>query len=406
MASVATDRRQGVNSGAAIKVPVKAATTANITLSGEQTIDGVALVDGDRVLVKNQTTASENGIYEVDTSTWSRAPDWDGSYDVKEGTFVYVTDGTVNAALFYSVTTADPITIGTTSVAFAVVTPSSVLTLPLGVAQGGTGQDTATEAAAALGLVQLTGGAGTANAHTAGAPSNFSAFAANQLFTYTAGATNTAALTLTVTPSGGAALAAQDVHANGAACVGGEIVTGREYLLLHDGTRLNVIGALTASGILDISGANQGQIKFPATQNASSDANTLDDYEEGTFTPGITFGNGSTGMTFTTQTGTYTKVGREVHAHIQVNLLAKGSSTGAARVSGLPFTASASQQFATAVRWNAMNSALAHVVLVGGNGAATASFFGSTAGSTSPGALTDANFADSSQVIGTVVYHL
>jgi hypothetical protein len=118
MATTSTDRRQGLNSGAAVKVPCKAATTANITLTGEQTVDGVALVTGDRCLVKDQTTGSGNGIYTVDTGAWTRAKDWDGSYDVKEGTFVYVTDGSTNTGFWY-VTTADPITIGTTSVALA-----------------------------------------------------------------------------------------------------------------------------------------------------------------------------------------------------------------------------------------------------------------------------------------------
>jgi hypothetical protein len=90
MTSVSTDRRQGVNSSAAVKVPVKAATTANITLSGEQTIDGVACVTDDRVLVKNQTTTANNGIYDVDTGSWTRAVDFDGTYDVKKGTLIYV----------------------------------------------------------------------------------------------------------------------------------------------------------------------------------------------------------------------------------------------------------------------------------------------------------------------------
>lgn len=118
MTSTSTDRRQGVNVGAAVKVPCKAATTANITLSGEQTIDGVSIVDGDRVLVKDQTTASENGIYVADTSAWERALDWDGAFDVKEGTLVFVTDGTINIGFWY-VTTSNPITIGTTSVTIA-----------------------------------------------------------------------------------------------------------------------------------------------------------------------------------------------------------------------------------------------------------------------------------------------
>lgn len=118
MPSDLVDRLRGVKSSQAIKVPCRVATTANIALSGEQTIDGVAVVEGDRVLVKNQSTASENGIYEVKTSTWRRAPDWDGVGDVTTGTRVYVTAGSTNKGEWV-VTTTGTITIGTTSVAFA-----------------------------------------------------------------------------------------------------------------------------------------------------------------------------------------------------------------------------------------------------------------------------------------------
>lgn len=242
MTSVSTDRRFGVNVGRAIKVPVKAATTANITLSGTQTIDGVAVVTDDRVLVKNQTTGSENGIYLVDTGAWERAPDWDGSYDVGEGTIVYVTDGTVAAGLFYVVTTADPITIGTTSVSLSVVSPSSPLTIPLPVAQGGTGASTAANAAGALGLVQVTGEAGTANAQTGTIPSGVTAFATDQLFIFVPSVANTSSCTLTLTPSGGGALAAKNIFTNGAALVGGELQLGVSAILQYDGTQLNVIG--------------------------------------------------------------------------------------------------------------------------------------------------------------------
>lgn len=115
MATTSTTRRQGVNAGLGMKAPVRAATTANITLAGEQTVDGVAIVTDDRVLVKDQNTASENGVYRADTSTWQRDYDWDGSFDLKKGTQVYVHSGTTNQG-FWTVTTADPIVIGTTSV--------------------------------------------------------------------------------------------------------------------------------------------------------------------------------------------------------------------------------------------------------------------------------------------------
>jgi hypothetical protein len=124
MASTSTNRRQGLNTGAAVKVPCKAATTANITLSGEQTIDGVSCVDGDRVLVKEQTTGANNGIYVVSTSTWQRDKDFDGTFDVVQGTLVPVANGTTNGGQMFRVTTANPITIGTTSLTFALALTS------------------------------------------------------------------------------------------------------------------------------------------------------------------------------------------------------------------------------------------------------------------------------------------
>jgi hypothetical protein len=78
-------------------------------------------------------------------------------------------------------------------------------------------------------------------------------------------------------------------------------------------------------------------ITFPATQSASSDANTLDDYEEGTYTPTLTFGGTSTGMTFLVSEGYYTKIGRVVTVVARFALSAKGSSTGAS-ASSVPFT--------------------------------------------------------------------
>lgn len=78
-------------------------------------------------------------------------------------------------------------------------------------------------------------------------------------------------------------------------------------------------------------------ITFPATQVPSSDPNTLDDYEEGTWTPTMTLGGASVGLTYTTQTATYTKIGRLVHIQGRVTLSAKGSSVGNVVLNGLPF---------------------------------------------------------------------
>jgi hypothetical protein len=81
-------------------------------------------------------------------------------------------------------------------------------------------------------------------------------------------------------------------------------------------------------------------ITFPATQSASTDANTLDDYEEGTFLHGISFGGAAVGITYNANYtyGFYTKIGRVVHVLGTIILTSKGSSTGSARITGLPFT--------------------------------------------------------------------
>lgn len=100
------------------------------------------------------------------------------------------------------------------------------------------------------------------------------------------------------------------------------------------------ITASVANGILTI-GTISGQYNFPVTQNPSDNPNTLDDYEEGTFTPVLTFGGGSTGITYSTQIGKYTKIGNVVFGWINIMLTSKGSSVGSAVVAGLPFTPAA-----------------------------------------------------------------
>lgn len=80
-------------------------------------------------------------------------------------------------------------------------------------------------------------------------------------------------------------------------------------------------------------------IKFPATQISASDANTLDDYEEGTWTPTITFGGATTGQVYAVQVGVYTKIGNTVIAVANCQLSTTGSATGNMGMSGLPFAA-------------------------------------------------------------------
>lgn len=105
------------------KDEVDVATTANITLSGEQTIDGV-LTATSRVLVKNQTNAAQNGIYVSAAGAWSRSTDADTSAEVTSGMTTLVLSGTVNANIIYSLVTPDPITLGTTLLTFSGIAAS------------------------------------------------------------------------------------------------------------------------------------------------------------------------------------------------------------------------------------------------------------------------------------------
>lgn len=108
----------------------------------------------------------------------------------------------------------------------------------------------------------------------------------------------------------------------------GNVVTFTQVLSVEKDTSLALQGATTKSGT---------GITFPATQSASTDANTLDDYEEGSWTPSLTFGGGATGMTYNGQYGRYTKIGNTVTVQCGLYLGLKGSSTGGALISGLPF---------------------------------------------------------------------
>jgi phage-related tail fiber protein len=104
--------------GLDVKESVRVATTDNITLSGLQNVDGITLVAGDRVLVKNQTTASANGIYLASATAWTRAADFVNG-QVTSGAFTFVEQGTENADSGWVLTTDGTITIGTTALAFA-----------------------------------------------------------------------------------------------------------------------------------------------------------------------------------------------------------------------------------------------------------------------------------------------
>ena len=101
-----------------IKDSAHVATTGNITLSGTQTIDGIAVEAGDRVLVKNQTAGADNGIYVAAAGAWARAADANTTAEVTPGMFIFVEEGTVGGDNGFVLTTDAPITLDTTSLTF------------------------------------------------------------------------------------------------------------------------------------------------------------------------------------------------------------------------------------------------------------------------------------------------
>ncbi len=119
------------------KEACRLATTASITLSGVQTIDGVAGSAGDRVLVKDQSTASENGIYVMSSSTWARAADANSSAKVAPGTYVWVTEGSISADTGWVLTTDAPITLGTTALTFEQFTGAGQVIAGYGLSKSG-----------------------------------------------------------------------------------------------------------------------------------------------------------------------------------------------------------------------------------------------------------------------------
>jgi hypothetical protein len=145
-------------------------------------------------------------------------------------------------------------------------------------------------------------------------------------------------------------------------------------------------------------------IGFPATQAPDAGANVLDDYEENSFTPGMSFGGGTTGITYGTQVGRYTKIGNLVSCQGQVILTSNGSSTGDARITGLPF---ASQNTAGLLQ-SASVSKYANLTLVtqplGWVEPNTTAIVLHQEGVAASVAITEANVADTAVIAFSVAY--
>jgi hypothetical protein len=154
------------------------------------------------------------------------------------------------------------------------------------------------------------------------------------------------------------------------------------------------VGAATAS-------ASGSGITFPATQSASSDANTLDDYEEGTWTPSV----GGT-ATYSNQQASYTKIGRLVYVDFDMTITTIGTGS-TANLLGLPFgtVSNGFPKAGSADYWTGLATAVVWLGFYANvNGATTLTFTGSASSATSIGLNGFAVFGNNARVIGALCY--
>ena len=117
------------------------------------------------------------------------------------------------------------------------------------------------------------------------------------------------------------------------------------------GTGTNsMTGTFMTVGLEGGSAGTQG-IYFAPTQVASSDANTLDDYEEGTWTPTVTFDSGPSSITYSSQVARYTKIGNTVNVWFYVQVNTVSGAGGSSYISGLPFTCNGTIQGGVNLNW-------------------------------------------------------
>jgi hypothetical protein len=166
---------------------------------------------------------------------------------------------------------------------------------------------------------------------------------------------------------------------------------------LTAGRAISATAVTASTGNFVVGTAGQG-IDFSATPGTGT-SELLNDYEEGTWTPVLTFNGNSIGITYSTQRGRYTKVGRAVTVHFEISLSSKGSSTGEAWITGLPFATGQIEampvylyaNFLLAYKVGIMYVSASNIWELAANGT---SFF------------TDTNFTNTSRFWGTCTYQV
>lgn len=156
---------------------------------------------------------------------------------------------------------------------------------------------------------------------------------------------------------------------------------------------------------IDDNGTLNSPLVFPAVQSASTNANTLDDYEEGTWTPVIGAHTATSGQTYGTQTGLYVKIGQLIVAQFIASLTAKGTLTGNVQIQGLPFTTHATDARGSyALQFGGMATNWIYITAAVDANATTAGVRGSAAAAAALSTVVAADISDTTELRGAIIY--
>lgn len=174
---------------------------------------------------------------------------------------------------------------------------------------------------------------------------------------------------------------------------------------IYRGSDFAAVLSALATGVVDLP---FGQLKFPATQNPSSEVNTLDDYREGTWTPILGGSGGTSGQTYSMQLGRFTKIGNLVIATFTLQLSLKGTITGNLQIQGLPFpslSAGGLRDAAAIVWWQLATNWINVMAWASGGGTSVADLVGNQAATNlNISNLTTADLLNTTYLSGTLTY--
>lgn len=263
---------QGLDS----KASCIAATTANITLSGTQTIDGIALIAGDRCLVKNQTLSQDNGIYIVSAGAWTRSTDMDVWAEVPNS-FTFIETGTIQADTGWVTTANAGGTIGVTAMPWTQFSGAGTFTAGTGLTLTGT-------------QFSITNTAVTAAAY--GSASSVATFTVNAQGQLTLAASTPIAIAASQVTSGTLAIAQGGTNSSATPTNGGVgYGTGTAYAFSAAGT---VSDVLTSAGAASPTWTSQSSLAVGTSTNLAGGATGSLPYQSGagatTFLPTSTNG--------------------------------------------------------------------------------------------------------------------